>query len=723
MAAQTEEAKAKVILDGKQANATVKEIENAVKSLTAEWRTMGKETQAFADKGKEIQKLNGTLVETRNQTKAMTEEMKKGQMNMEGLFLNLKEKVLEFGGALVAAFAVDKMYEYFKEGVKSAIELRDTENILLLALDKNKTSQRELIDLARERSEVTTNGRVELEQAEKFLAIQGRTPEQIRKTIVAAQDLAVVTGQKLQQAVEELDGTMEGRLGKGLLKLSAGFKDLTKDQLYNGAAIDMIGKKYSGLAEDEAKTIGGQTLMAEKAFSALQRTVGQYLLGTGTLFEGALSAAHTWFDSMSASIAKLNEQAKTSTEKFDEQGASVANLVTNIQPLLLKYDDLKSQTSLSVTQQGELKDIVSQVTAAMPGAATAFDKYGDAVSISTDRVRDYIKNQILLLQYDNTKAIEEQTAALAKVNGQLDKQLYKMNEIRTTGTFKEQNILGEDEYSEKATQKEVAAQEKLNSELLKKKNQINMKLQQLNGDALQNSLDSYDKDKKAAQKRSEEAERNLVDVAEFKKKSVEELQHFIEAAAVMGATETEKKLAAAAKLEIDHRTNTSRKSQEIFERTKESYKNLMDSIKEMEGKNYADKLSQTEQEIRTVEDKYNALILKARQYKEKNDKLLTADQKKGVDDGIKKLELDRNAQMNQVMVQAEQKFSDDVKLIHENLRVARLSVVARQIYEVEKKYEDARKEILGAIDFQYKEEILAANGNAQLIIAAATHKA
>ena len=143
----------------------------------------------------------------------------------------------------------------------------------------------------------------------------------------------------------------------------------------------------------------------------------------------------------------------------------------------------------------------------------------------------------------------------------------------------------------------------------------------------------------------------------------------------------------------------------------------------MEGKNYADKLSQTEQEIRTVEDKYNAQILKARQYKEKNDKLLTPDQKKGIDDGIKKLELDRNAQMNQVIVQAEQKFSDDVKLIHENLRVARLSVVARQIYEVEKKYEDARKEILGAIDFQYKEEILAANGNAQLIIAAATHKA
>ena len=722
MATTKETATAEVIVDGKQAFSTIKEMENGIKALTAEWRKASEGSKEYIAIGKEIQNLSTKVADAKKEIKALSEEARNSQVNLQNMLGSMKTYVLEVGAAMVAAFSVNAIKDYFQEGVKAAIQLRDTEKILLTVLDGNKSSQRELITLAKQRSEVTTNGRVELETAEKFLAIQGRTPEQIRKTIVAAQDLAVVTGQGLQQAVEELDATMEGKMGKGLLKLSAGFKDLTKDQMYNGAAIDMIGKKYAGLAEDEAKTIGGQEAMAAKSFSALQRTVGEYLLGTGTLFEGALQTAHSWFDAMSTSIAKLNEEAKSATQKFDEQGASVANLVTNIQPLLLKYDDLKSQTSLSVAQQSEMKDIVAQVTAAMPGAATAFDKYGDAVSISTDRVRDYIKNQILLLQYDNTKALEEQQAALDKVNDKLDKQLYKMNEIRTTGTFKAKNILGEDDYSPKATQAEVAAEEAANAELLKQKNQINQKIKQLSGDALQQSLDNYDKDKKAAQKRSEEAERTLVDVADFKKKSVEDLQHFVEAAAVMGATETEKKLGAAAKAELDHRGKLAAAAKASFDKIQESYKTLMSSMEEMEGKDFARVLTGTQQEIRAVEDKFDIMLKKAKDYKEKNDALLTPEQKENIDSNIKVLELDRTKQINQVIVQAEKKFSDDVIMIHENLRVARMAVTARQMYEVEKKYDDARKEIIGAINFQYDEEIKAANGDADKVIAAAQHK-
>ena len=151
--------------------------------------------------------------------------------------------VKEMGAGLAAAFGIEKIGEYFKEGIKKAIELRDTEKILLEVLDGNKASQRELIDLAKERAGVSMNSRLEIEQAEKFLAIQDRTPEQIKKTIEAAQDLAVVTGQTLEKAVEDLDATMEGRIPKGLQKLSSGFKDLTKEQLYHGAAIDLVAKK------------------------------------------------------------------------------------------------------------------------------------------------------------------------------------------------------------------------------------------------------------------------------------------------------------------------------------------------------------------------------------------------------------------------------------------------------------------------------------------------
>ena len=177
------------------------------------------------------------------------------------------------------------------------------------------------------------------------------------------------------------------------------------------------------------------------------------------------------------------------------------------------------------------------------------------------------------------------------------------------------------------------------------------------------------------------------------------------------------------------RTNMRKATDELNNRgkandkIKEAYKNLMDSLKEIEGKNYADKLSQTQQEIKNVEDKYDTLIRKALKFKADNEKALSPAEKKGIDDNVSSLEVQRDAQIKQVLLQAERAFAEDVKNIHENLRVARMSITNRQIYEVNKKYEDAQKEILGAIDFAYKQEVAAAEGNSEKIIQAEKNKA
>jgi len=721
MAALTEQAKAEVILDGKKATATIKEMENAVKQLTAEWRQCAAGSQALADKSKEIQQLNTKISDTRVQTKAMTEEMKKGQMNMESLMLNLKEKVMEYGGAVAAIFAVDKMYEYFKGGVEAAIKLKDTENILLQVVDKNKSAQKELIDLAKERAGVTTNSRLEIESAEKFLAIQGRTPEQIRKTISAAQDLSVVTGESLDASVKELNATMEGILSKNLGKLSSQFKELSKDQLYHGDAIDIIAEKYRGLAEDEAKTTEGQVIMAEKSWSALQRTLGAYLLGSGSLLSSVLGGAKSAFDAMSASIAKLNEESKSSMQKFTELGASVAILVNETTPLLTRYDELKSKTVLSADEQGELKKIIEDVTHAMPGASDAFDKYGKAISISSDRVREYIQGQIILLQYNNKKAIKETTDQLADAD-----KAVALNADRAKGRKDTGKLTIASGYHDMdmrpATQEEIAKFDAENVERLNKQIALTLTLKNLKGDALQQSLDIYDKDKKASAEKAEAAKKEMADLKNVTEMSLAELEDVIAKGGVMGANEMQKKLGTRASAELKHRETSQIHAEAANKKIQESYKNLMDSLKVMDDKNYADKFTETQREIRTVEDKYNVMIEKALKYKSDNDKALTTEQKQGVDDQVQQLAIHRDAQVKQVLAQAEQKFADDVALIHENLRVARLSIAARTIFEVTKKYDDARKEITGAIEFAYTEEIKAANGNVEKITIAGENK-
>jgi len=187
-------------------------------------------------------------------------------------------------------------------------------------------------------------------------------------------------------------------------------------------------------------------------------------------------------------------------------------------------------------------------------------------------------------------------------------------------------------------------------------------------------------------------------------------------------TDQSRILAEKAEEELKRRGKTAEHEHELRKKSEDDYKKMIDSMENMELENFANNYTRTQQEIRNVEKKYNDMIEIAIKYKEK-EKKLSPDQKKEVDDNITKLEIARDAQIKQVLTQAEQKFADDVAKIHENLRVARMSITERQIYEVNKKYEDAQAEILSAIKYAYDEEVIAAKGNAEKIAIAEKNKA
>ena len=82
-------------------------------------------------------------------------------------------------------------------------------------------------------------------------------------------------------------------------------------------------------------------------------------------------------------------------------------LVTTMPDLLTRYDELKSKTQLSKDENEELNSVISRITTMVPGAVTQWDRYGNAISISTGKVKEFIKEQKALLRYQNKSAIEE----------------------------------------------------------------------------------------------------------------------------------------------------------------------------------------------------------------------------------------------------------------------------------------------------------------------------
>lgn len=135
---------------------------------------------------------------------------------------------------------------------------------------------------------------------------------------------------------------------------------------------------------------------------------------------------------ISQALGALVTESKSLTQVFEEQKAKVTSLTTSIDPLLNRYDFLKSKTTLTKDEQKELEDIIKKVSIAIPTAITGFDQYGNAMDINSSKARGFIKSQQLIMEFNNKAAIDEQENILKKAaqtaKGQLETMKFYIDE-------------------------------------------------------------------------------------------------------------------------------------------------------------------------------------------------------------------------------------------------------------------------------------------------------
>ncbi|RQO74251.1 hypothetical protein DBR43_02305 [Pedobacter sp. KBW06] len=121
-----------------------------------------------------------------------------------------------------------------------------------------------------------------------------------------------------------------------------------------------------------------------------------------------------------------HDSLRDATNAFYETGLSVQNLQKNIAPLLTKYDELSEKaqknggiTKLTKEEQALMKDVIKQVGEEIPTAITQFDKYGKAMDINTESAREFIRQQVLVMQALNAERIEKTTNKLKDLGYEL----------------------------------------------------------------------------------------------------------------------------------------------------------------------------------------------------------------------------------------------------------------------------------------------------------------
>ena len=338
-------------------------------------------------------------------------------------------------------------------------------------------------------------------EPEKFAKVAGieigKFKELVNTDMLGAFD-AVAAGAKkaggnnivFSQILKELDADGSGA-GEVLSKLGANHDLLAKKVDTASAAL----KSSSSITDEFSKKNTNLAANLEKLGKNIDR-----LFSNSTL--------SNFFNGIVTGLAELTSKTKTATDAFDDQLKVMVNLKTNIEPLLPRYDELASKTNKSTAEQKEMKTIVEQVAAAIPGAVSEMDKYGNAIGISTDKAKAFIQTEKDRLKVINADALNERNKQLEQITKQYEVLESRMLEVANKvgektgqgkGSFLVQ-VKAEDGtfFSRKATQKEIKELEENFKNVISQKNGLQAEIKRLNGDALQEQIDASKKAAEAA---------------------------------------------------------------------------------------------------------------------------------------------------------------------------------------------------------------------------------
>ncbi|MCC2547720.1 phage tail tape measure protein [Hymenobacter sp. BT175] len=245
---------------------------------------------------------------------------------------------------------------------------------------------------------------------------------------------------KMAEAIGKVKAASQGEI---LSKGFAGALEAAKSALEGlGIAIAESGiqkigtsllQSFTGVITGLAQT-SPQILQFGVLLAGISASIGPVVAAIGAL-GAALPAIATGFALLSGPIGLIAlgltalavatagylATQGSSTQSFKDQKAAVEALEKGVNPLLARYDQLKSKTSLSKSEQEELRRVIKQIADQVPGVATAFDSYGNALDINSAKARAFVEEQKAVLRVRNKQDIQDQTTALRNLATQIVK--------------------------------------------------------------------------------------------------------------------------------------------------------------------------------------------------------------------------------------------------------------------------------------------------------------
>lgn len=413
--------------------------------------------EEYAKTSAELDKFKNRMNELKSGGKAVNQEFDLTSSMLSKLKTAAVAFVTVKLGEYLGAIGL-KAYETRKEFAKYEAVLTNT----LGSQEKAQTAMKMLQQIAKD-----SPGSLS-EWTEGFIKLVNRGINPTKEQLVNIGDIAASQGKSTDQFIEALLDGITGeneRLKEfGITANRSGettkytFKGVTTEVQNTDAAIT----KYL-LSLGNLQGVQGSMAVQMNQLEGLESNFGDTM---DSLFNKIGKRLEPFFKSVLSSssqfVSDLGDAIEPITDQFSDQFDKVVELEGTISPLAERYDELTSKGNLTKQEHIELNTVINSIATSVPGAISAWDKYGGAIGISTAKVYEFINAEKVRLRYMNKQAIADLREQKAKLQKELtDDKISKYvkptvlehaGSYGQTTTYRKRTIQEEEELSKRISQ-------------------------------------------------------------------------------------------------------------------------------------------------------------------------------------------------------------------------------------------------------------------------------
>ncbi|MCM0342541.1 hypothetical protein J8K86_12185 [Bacteroides fragilis] len=394
---------------------SMRQLKKLAKELTAELEDMSEAAnpEEYAALSSHLQTVRSRMDELKSSGKKVSQEF------------DVTKSALSKLKAIAVAFITVKLAGYLKDIGANAYSTRKEFAKYEAVLRNTLRSQEKAAQAMKMLQQLAADTPASLKEwTEAFIKLVNRGIKPTSDELTNMGDLASSQGKDVDQLIEAILDAMTGeneRLKEFGIKASKNgntvkytFRGVTTEVQNSEEAI----KNYLlslGKLDGVAGSMAVQMQELEGMQSNLGDTLDSFYNKLGKRMESFFKKGITWVKNFVTDLSKAIEPL---SDTFEEQFEKVVSLERTLPSLIDRYDKLKSKVHLNATEQKELNNLIENIARIVPSAVTGWDRYGKAISLSTDKAREFLKVERARLQYVNRERIQQLKDERAKIENE-----------------------------------------------------------------------------------------------------------------------------------------------------------------------------------------------------------------------------------------------------------------------------------------------------------------